>query len=176
MIDAAFSSVLHSSTFPANATSNHLPAGNPKTIESSHQKARKPRLHTSVSKTMHGFSTYRRTLSAGLPHLLVTGALAMAWVGLRAATRSSCPVLLVTSQSMEPTFYRGDLILISNRDEYVAVGDIPVVWFPGEDLPFVHRAVEVCWNSDSESNYTLESVLVSLLARVLRERFQLTGA
>ena len=32
-----------------------------------------------------------------------------------------------------------------------------------EDLPFVHRAVEVCWNSDSESNYTLESVLVSLL-------------
>jgi signal peptidase I len=77
---------------------------------------------------------------------------------------------------MEPTFYRGDLILISNRGEYVAVGDIPVVWFPGEDLPFVHRAVEVCWNSDSESNYTLESVLVSLLARVLRERFQLTGA
>jgi signal peptidase I len=59
---------------------------------------------------------------------------------------------------MEPTFYRGDLILISNRDEYIAIGDIPVVWFPGRDLPFVHRAIEVCWDSDIESNYTMESV------------------
>jgi signal peptidase I len=62
---------------------------------------------------------------------------------------------------MEPTFYRGDLILISNRDEYIAIGDIPVVWFAGRDLPFVHRAVEVCWKSDVDSNYTLESVLTT---------------
>lgn len=105
---------------------------------------------------MPDLSRHRKTLSNSLPHLLLIGALAMSWVGLKAVTNTSCSILVVTSQSMEPTFSRGDLILISNWKDYVVAGDIPVVWFPGEDLPFVHRAVEVRWKLANSSEHSLE--------------------
>ena len=58
-------------------------------------------------------------------------------------TGSSYPIMVVSSESMEPVFYRGDLILLWNNQREVNVGDIPVVWFPGRRLPMVHRAIEV---------------------------------
>lgn len=44
---------------------------------------------------------------------------------------------------MEPAFQRGDVIFLSNWDQQVQVGDIPVLWFERQTLPMVHRAVEV---------------------------------
>src|SRR4051812_36167434 len=65
------------------------------------------------------------------------------WACLRIITDSRCPIMVVSSASMEPTFYRGDVIILWNRQKSISTGDIPVVWFTGRPLPMVHRAVRV---------------------------------
>ncbi|KAK2750562.1 Signal peptidase complex catalytic subunit SEC11-like protein 2 [Colletotrichum kahawae] len=66
----------------------------------------------------------------------------MAWKALSLATNCAFPAMVVLSESMEPAFSRGDVILLANWQE-VEVGDIPVIWFQGQRLPMVHRAVEL---------------------------------
>ncbi|KAG2022029.1 hypothetical protein GB937_004123 [Aspergillus fischeri] len=53
--------------------------------------------------------------------------------------------MVVTSGSMEPAFYRGDLVFLWDRQERIRAGDIPVVWFEGRELPMVHRAIQVSY-------------------------------
>ncbi|KAF4831759.1 Signal peptidase complex catalytic subunit SEC11 [Colletotrichum siamense] len=66
----------------------------------------------------------------------------MAWKALSLATNCAYPAMVVLSESMEPAFSRGDIILLANWQD-VEVGDIPVIWFQEQPLPMVHRAVEV---------------------------------
>lgn len=44
---------------------------------------------------------------------------------------------------MEPAFYRGDILFLTNppRAKF-DVGDITVYKIPGEDIPIVHRVIE----------------------------------
>jgi signal peptidase len=79
----------------------------------------------------------------------------MSWMTLRLLTDCAHPILVVSSESMEPTFIRGDIILLSNRAETVNVGDIPVVWFPDSRLPMVHRAVKVANSVETNSLKTV---------------------
>ncbi|KAF2870619.1 signal peptidase I [Massariosphaeria phaeospora] len=76
-------------------------------------------------------------------------AIFMYWTTMRLLSNSPQPIMVVSSESMEPTFYRGDLILLWNRQRDVQVGDIPVVWFAGRPLPMVHRAIKVYYNQSS---------------------------
>jgi signal peptidase len=64
---------------------------------------------------------------------------------------SKYPIMVVSSESMEPAFRRGDLILLWNQQEHIRAGDIPVVWFPGRPLPMVHRAIKVSYNIKDRS-------------------------
>ncbi|KAF4815966.1 Signal peptidase complex catalytic subunit SEC11 [Colletotrichum siamense] len=73
----------------------------------------------------------------------------MAWKALSLATNCAYPAMVVLSESMEPAFSRGDIILLANWQE-VEVGDIPVIWFQGQPLPMVHRAVEVLFADGQE--------------------------
>ncbi|KAJ6098405.1 signal peptidase complex catalytic subunit SEC11 [Penicillium canescens] len=73
----------------------------------------------------------------------------MIWKALCLTTASPYPIVVVISESMAPAFHRGDILFLSNRQYEVSVGDIPVVWFPGNPLPMVHRAIQVLVNSDS---------------------------
>lgn len=61
------------------------------------------------------------------------------------AMGTSTPMVVVTSGSMEPTLYRGDLLAIQTRSEdQIAVNDIIVFradWNP--ESPIVHRVVEI---------------------------------
>lgn len=44
---------------------------------------------------------------------------------------------------MEPAFYRGDLLFLTNpRNTPYVVGDITVYKVPGGDIPIVHRVIE----------------------------------
>ena len=44
---------------------------------------------------------------------------------------------------MEPAFYRGDLLFLTNPSEKrYATGDITVYKIPGADIPIVHRVLE----------------------------------
>ncbi|PWZ02536.1 putative signal peptidase [Testicularia cyperi] len=72
---------------------------------------------------------------------VVSTALAM-WKGLSVVTDTESPVVVVLSGSMEPAFYRGDLLFLSMPSEPLKVGDIPVFKVPGADIPIVHRIIE----------------------------------
>jgi signal peptidase len=85
----------------------------------------------------------RAALLSFLPLLRAIGITFMAWKLLGLACDTAHPAMVVVSGSMEPTFQRGDVIFLSNRQRLVEVGDIPVMWFEGQPLPMVHRAVEV---------------------------------
>ena len=44
---------------------------------------------------------------------------------------------------MEPAFYRGDLLFLTNpADQRYHTGDITVYKVPGADIPIVHRVLE----------------------------------
>lgn len=84
------------------------------------------------------------------PILWAVSSVFMAWEALRILTGSQYPILVVTSGSTEPAFQRGDLIFLSNRQQIVRPGDIPVIWIPGKPLPMVHRAITVDYQVDVE--------------------------
>jgi signal peptidase len=45
---------------------------------------------------------------------------------------------------MEPAFYRGDLLLLTNHhEEPIRAGDIVVFRIEGRDIPIVHRVLKV---------------------------------
>ncbi|KAI0013347.1 putative signal peptidase I [Xylariaceae sp. FL0662B] len=82
-----------------------------------------------------------------LPVLQLLSTVFVLWKGLSVLTDSPCPAHVVVSDSMAPAFKRGDIVVLSNREREIRVGDIPVVWFAGKPLPMVHRAVKVIWGT-----------------------------
>jgi len=67
----------------------------------------------------------------------------MIWKGLSLVTNSESPIVVVLSGSMEPAFYRGDLLFLTNpASELYKTGDITVYKVPGGDIPIVHRVME----------------------------------
>lgn len=91
----------------------------------------------------------RTFLSRLLPVLQMISVVFMLWKALSIATNSPVPVHVVVSDSMVPAFQRGDIIVLSNREVTIRIGDIPVVWFLGKPLPMVHRAINVIWEESS---------------------------
>lgn len=75
--------------------------------------------------------------------MIVSSAL-MIWKGLMVTTNSESPIVVVLTGSMEPAFFRGDLLFLTNpQDEPVRVGDIVVFKIRGRDIPIVHRVIKI---------------------------------
>lgn len=74
--------------------------------------------------------------------LVVTSALMM-WKTFVVISGSEAPVVVVLSGSMEPAFYRGDILVLTMDDEPYKVGDIVVYTIQREKIPIVHRVIEV---------------------------------
>ncbi|PWN38749.1 signal peptidase complex catalytic subunit SEC11 [Ceraceosorus guamensis] len=74
---------------------------------------------------------------------VISTALAL-WKGLSVWCDTESPVVVVLSGSMEPAFYRGDLLFLSmpSAERKFKVGDITVYKVPGADIPIVHRVLE----------------------------------
>ncbi|KAH9166876.1 hypothetical protein EDB89DRAFT_2115721 [Lactarius sanguifluus] len=67
----------------------------------------------------------------------------MIWKGLGLITNTESPIVVVLSGSMEPAFYRGDLLFLVNpANKRYETGDITVYKIPGQDIPIVHRVLE----------------------------------
>nr|VWO98601.1 DNA helicase (EC [Ganoderma boninense] len=67
----------------------------------------------------------------------------MIWKGLGLITNTESPIVVVLSGSMEPAFYRGDLLFLTNPpNQRYETGDITVYKVPGADIPIVHRVLE----------------------------------
>ncbi|GAA94941.1 uncharacterized protein L969DRAFT_197174 [Mixia osmundae IAM 14324] len=74
---------------------------------------------------------------------VLSTALAM-WKGMSIVTNTESPIVVVLSGSMEPAFYRGDLLFLAlPPKEPLRAGDIPVYNVPGAAIPIVHRIIEV---------------------------------
>lgn len=83
---------------------------------------------------------YYQALNFGM---IVSSAL-MIWKGMMVVTSSESPIVVVLSGSMEPAFYRGDLLLLTNYEsEPIRAGEIVVFKIEGRDIPIVHRAIKV---------------------------------
>lgn len=95
--------------------------------------------------------TMRHHLVSLLYPLLAVSNLFIIWKCCCIITGSDVPIVVVISESMAPTFHRGDLLLLWNRDRTVRVGDVPLVWFPDRHLPMLHRAVQSHWVEDEMS-------------------------
>ncbi|CAI8052852.1 Signal peptidase complex catalytic subunit SEC11C [Geodia barretti] len=82
--------------------------------------------------------------------MIVSSAL-MIWKGLMVVTGSESPIVVVLSGSMEPAFYRGDLLfLTNNREDPVQAGEILVFKVKERDIPIVHRVIKVHESADGE--------------------------
>ena len=69
----------------------------------------------------------------------------MMWKGLMVCTQSESPVVVVLSGSMEPGFYRGDILGLTLFDDPLKNADIVVFQIEGRDVPIVHRYVFFCF-------------------------------
>lgn len=98
-------------------------------------------LKTPVRQSLHQF------LNLGL---IVASAL-MSWKTLILLTGSDSPVVVVLSGSMEPAFYRGDILFLNMGTAPLRTGEI-VVYNAEEEssIPVVHRIIEVHERQDSK--------------------------
>ncbi|KAI0214760.1 Signal peptidase complex catalytic subunit SEC11A [Lamellibrachia satsuma] len=86
----------------------------------------------------------RQLYYQGLNFAMIVSSALMIWKGLMVQSGSESPIVVVLSGSMEPAFYRGDLLFLTNyREEPVRVGDIVVFKVEGRDIPIVHRVLKV---------------------------------
>jgi signal peptidase len=68
--------------------------------------------------------------------------------GLAFALSTDMPVVAVESNSMVPTFYKGDILIIqgvsdpSQYQDFLQIGDVIVFSPEGKAIPIVHRIIE----------------------------------
>lgn len=97
----------------------------------------------------------KKILSLLLLTLLLITAPLMFWKALTIITGSPYPIIVVISESMAPAFNRGDLLFLWNRQHWIQAGEIPVCWFPGGQLPMVHRAIKSISLDGMRYDYTI---------------------
>ena len=62
----------------------------------------------------------------------------MMWKGLWCVCFNESPMVVVLSGSMEPSMYRGDILVLFKYNE-INVGDVVVYNVDGQNIPIVHR-------------------------------------
>ena len=69
----------------------------------------------------------------------------MSWKSLVLFTGSESPVVVVLSGSMEPAFYRGDILFLNMGTAPLRTGEIVVYQksLQDTDIPIVHRIIQV---------------------------------
>lgn len=66
------------------------------------------------------------------------------WKMLMIYTNSESPIVVVLSGSMEPAFYRGDILWLDNSMATdISVGEIIVFKVKDKEIPIVHRVMEM---------------------------------
>merc|ERR1712196_532647 len=91
----------------------------------------------------------RMLLSQALNLALIVFSALMIWKGLMFITKAESPVVVVLSGSMEPAFFRGDILFLHRGDEPFRAGEVCVFKITGRDIPIVHRVVKVHQRPDN---------------------------
>ncbi|EUB57128.1 Signal peptidase complex catalytic subunit SEC11C [Echinococcus granulosus] len=91
-------------------------------------------------KRMNGRQLFYQILTFAM----VLSSALMIWKSLIVITNSPSPIVVVLSGSMEPAFYRGDLLFLTNfKSEPLNVGDITVFKIDDREIPIVHRVLRI---------------------------------
>jgi len=89
------------------------------------------------------YMSVREVLYQGLNFGMVISSALMLWKTLILLTGCECPVVVVLSGSMEPAFYRGDLLTLTHyRHIPIENGEIVVYKLSEREIPIVHRVVK----------------------------------
>ena len=75
--------------------------------------------------------------------IFVVGSALLTWNIGKVLTNTESPIVVVLTGSMEPAFFRGDLLFVTHWQEEMTGGDIIVYSLPNQDIPIVHRAMYV---------------------------------
>jgi len=82
------------------------------------------------------------------------------WKSLMLITGSESPIVVVLSGSMEPGFYRGDLLLLYQSSAPFEAGNIPVFnTGDGSAIPIVHRLLNIHSKRGNSDNGLVEQML-----------------
>ncbi|KAL9656297.1 hypothetical protein ABK040_007910 [Willaertia magna] len=65
------------------------------------------------------------------------------WKALSIYTNCESPIVVVLTGSMEPAFFRGDILFLSLGSQPIQLGDIMVYKLEGKEIPIVHRVIRV---------------------------------
>ncbi|KAF2153716.1 signal peptidase I [Myriangium duriaei CBS 260.36] len=84
----------------------------------------------------------RQLATQALNFAIVLSTAFMLWKGLSVVSNSSSPIVVVLSESMEPAFQRGDLLVLWNRGMETQLGEVVVYNVRGRDIPIVHRVIQ----------------------------------
>lgn len=93
----------------------------------------------------------RRQIYQALTFGVIVAGAVMIWNFLKLVTLTESPIVVVLSGSMEPSMYRGDILLLHKRTT-IENGDIIVYNLPGEGIPIVHRII-LKQKADGASTY-----------------------
>lgn len=95
--------------------------------------------------------------------IAVVGSALMMWNVAKLVTHTESPIVVVLTGSMEPAFYRGDLLLVTHFPEDLRMGDIVVFKIKDQAIPIVHRAMVMQVKPEQPKQ---ASVQVKLLDRI----------
>jgi len=94
--------------------------------------------------------TVRQLIFQILNFGMVISSALMIWKSLICFSGSESPIVVVLSGSMEPAFYRGDLLVLTHyRNEPVVNGEIVVYRLNEREIPIVHRVIKKHENSET---------------------------
>eukprot|EP01083_Nonionella_stella_P022250 61554_1 len=98
---------------------------------------------------------WRRKLNQMMNLALIVLSALMIWKGLMVVTGSESPIVVVLSGSMEPAFYRGDILFLGQGTPSkwfpLVVGDVVVFKLEGKEIPIVHRLLEIHADSSGKT-------------------------
>ena len=70
--------------------------------------------------------------------LVVVSSALVIWKVIQLFFNNESPMVVVLSGSMEPSMFRGDILVLLKKDE-IEIGDVVVYEIAGEKIPIVHR-------------------------------------
>ena len=73
--------------------------------------------------------------------VIIIGSALAVWKSLCIGFNNECPVVVVLTGSMEPGYYRGDILFVSNWNEPLIPGDVVVYSIRTQAIPIVHRVI-----------------------------------
>eukprot|EP01088_Endostelium_zonatum_P004799 TRINITY_DN16143_c0_g1_i1.p1 TRINITY_DN16143_c0_g1~~TRINITY_DN16143_c0_g1_i1.p1 ORF type:complete len:181 (+),score=14.78 TRINITY_DN16143_c0_g1_i1:94-636(+) len=95
----------------------------------------------------------RQLLIQAISFGLIVASALMIWKTLMIITRSESPIVVVLSGSMEPAFYKGDLLFLYMSDGPIRAGEIVVFKLEGRQIPIVHRVMKVHEKANGEVEF-----------------------